>query len=152
MEITDTHCHLDVSDFDLDRDEVLSRCRAQGISKIIIPAIQSKTWSNILDLCQSEKDEYKSYLFRLLFWLQRFLNIEKKKSNTCFLNFSFTAAINTIPRPTRKKPPATSLKFLAVIITYSPITANKPPIIQVSLFSSDLLRLRDFFDDIIIAV
>ncbi|MCK4864864.1 MAG: TatD family hydrolase [Gammaproteobacteria bacterium] len=58
MEITDTHCHLDVSDFDLDRDEVLSRCRAQGISKIIIPAIQSKTWSNILDLCQSEKGLY----------------------------------------------------------------------------------------------
>lgn len=58
MEITDTHCHLDVSDFDLDRDEVLSCCRAQGISKIIIPAIQSKTWSKILDLCKSEKGLY----------------------------------------------------------------------------------------------
>ena len=58
MEITDTHCHLDVSDFDLDRDEILARCRAQGISKIIIPAIQSKTWSKVLDLCKSEKGLY----------------------------------------------------------------------------------------------
>ena len=58
MEIFDTHCHLDVSAFDLDRDDVLSRCRAQGISKIIIPAIQSKTWYHILDLCQSEKGLY----------------------------------------------------------------------------------------------
>ncbi len=58
MEITDTHCHLDVADFDLDRDDVLSHCRALGISKIIIPAIQAKTWSNVLDLCKSEKGLY----------------------------------------------------------------------------------------------
>jgi TatD DNase family protein len=58
MEITDTHCHLDVADFDLDRDDVLSRCRALGISKIIIPAIQAKTWSNVLDLCKTEKGLY----------------------------------------------------------------------------------------------
>jgi len=58
MEIIDTHCHLDVSDFDLDRDDVLSHCRALGISKIIIPAIQAKTWSNVLDLCKTEKGLY----------------------------------------------------------------------------------------------
>jgi len=58
MEIIDTHCHLDVSDFDLDRDDVLSRCRALGVSKIIIPAIQAKTWSNVLDLCKTEKGLY----------------------------------------------------------------------------------------------
>lgn len=58
MEIIDTHCHLDVADFDLDRDEVLKVCLAQGITKIIIPAIESKTWSNVLDLCQSNKGLY----------------------------------------------------------------------------------------------
>lgn len=58
MEITDTHCHLDVADFDLDRNEVIKHCREQGISKIIIPAIESKTWVKILDLCKAEKGLY----------------------------------------------------------------------------------------------
>lgn len=58
MEIVDTHCHLDVTNFDPDRDEILAHCRAQGISKIIIPAIQSKTWHKVLELCQSEKGLY----------------------------------------------------------------------------------------------
>lgn len=58
MNIIDTHCHLDVADFDLDRDEVLTRCRALGISKIIIPAIQENTWLNVLELCKSEKGLY----------------------------------------------------------------------------------------------
>ena len=58
MEITDTHCHLDVAEFDFDRDDVLSRCRDMGISKIIIPAIESSTWSNLLDLCNSEDGLY----------------------------------------------------------------------------------------------
>ena len=58
MEIIDTHCHLDVSDFDCDRDEVIEHCRAQGITKIIIPAIESKTWSNVLDLCSSNEGLY----------------------------------------------------------------------------------------------
>lgn len=58
MNIIDTHCHLDVTDFDRDRDEVLSHCREQGIAKIIIPAIKSKTWHNVLELCSSEKGLY----------------------------------------------------------------------------------------------
>ncbi len=58
MNITDTHCHLDVADFDSDREDVLDRCHAAGISKIIIPAIESKTWLNLLGLCQSNKELY----------------------------------------------------------------------------------------------
>lgn len=58
MNIIDTHCHLDVTDFDLDRDDVLERSYAAGISKIIIPAIESKTWSGLLELCQSREGLY----------------------------------------------------------------------------------------------
>lgn len=58
MEIVDTHCHLDVSDFDTDRVDILQHCHKLGISKIIIPAIESKTWSNVLELCESEKGLY----------------------------------------------------------------------------------------------
>jgi TatD DNase family protein len=58
MEIIDTHCHLDVADFDPDRNEVISHCRALGISKIIVPAIESKTWRSLLDLCVANKGLY----------------------------------------------------------------------------------------------
>ncbi len=58
MNIIDTHCHLDVADFDLDRDKVINHCHEQGISKIIVPAIESKTWGKLLDLCKAEKGLY----------------------------------------------------------------------------------------------
>jgi len=58
MTIVDTHCHLDVSEFDIDRDEVLKRCQTAGIEKIIIPAIESKTWPKLLELCASHKNLY----------------------------------------------------------------------------------------------
>ena len=58
MDLIDTHCHLDVIDFDVDRSDILKRCRLGGISKIIIPAIQSKSWPNILELCDLEEGLY----------------------------------------------------------------------------------------------
>jgi TatD DNase family protein len=58
MEIIDTHCHLDVADFDTDRNDVLQHCRLQGINRILIPAIEAKTWQKVLDLCEAEKGLY----------------------------------------------------------------------------------------------
>jgi len=54
MNIIDTHCHLDVADFDPDRNNVLERCRVLGVTKIIVPAIESATWSGLLSLCSKE--------------------------------------------------------------------------------------------------
>jgi len=58
MEIIDTHCHLDIPDFELDRTEILRHCREQGITKIIVPAIISKTWGNLLNVCGKENGLY----------------------------------------------------------------------------------------------
>lgn len=37
--LTDSHCHLDFSDFDADRAEVLQRAQAAGVSRILIPGV-----------------------------------------------------------------------------------------------------------------
>ncbi|MDH5395269.1 MAG: TatD family hydrolase [Gammaproteobacteria bacterium] len=58
MEIIDTHCHIDVTDFDSDRNAVLEQCHSLGIEKIIVPAIESATWPGLLELCRTNKGLY----------------------------------------------------------------------------------------------
>lgn len=58
MELIDTHCHLDVAEFDADRDAVLARARAAGVVGIIVPAIQAAGWDGLLGLCAREPDLY----------------------------------------------------------------------------------------------
>lgn len=54
MHLVDTHCHLDVADFDADRDLVLAQCRAQGVRDIVVPAIDRDGWPKLLALCARE--------------------------------------------------------------------------------------------------
>jgi TatD DNase family protein len=39
FELTDTHCHLNFTEFDLDRDQIIERALNNGITKILIPGI-----------------------------------------------------------------------------------------------------------------
>lgn len=43
----DTHSHLDVEQFDRDRDEVVARARAAGVEGILVPAIRPATWPGL---------------------------------------------------------------------------------------------------------
>ena len=56
MELTDTHCHLDVAAFDADREEVLASARRAGVVGIVIPAIHSQGWEGLLRLCATTRD------------------------------------------------------------------------------------------------
>jgi len=58
MELFDTHCHLDVSEFDADRDAVLARSRAAGVSRLVVPAIDAAGWPGLLGLCRREAGLY----------------------------------------------------------------------------------------------
>ena len=54
----DTHCHLDLKEFDRDRREVIAAARAAGVSAMVIPAIHAGGWQGLLDLCDSHPDLY----------------------------------------------------------------------------------------------
>lgn len=52
--LIDTHCHLDVADFDLDRDQVLTEARVAGVGRILVPGIHAAGWQGLISLCRRE--------------------------------------------------------------------------------------------------
>lgn len=52
----DTHCHLDVEEFDPDRDQVLAAARAAGVIGIVVPGIYAAAWPRLLRLCSTTAD------------------------------------------------------------------------------------------------
>ena len=58
MELIDTHCHLDFSVFDEDRETVLSGSRSRGVVGFVIPAVERKTWNALLSFCANQSDCY----------------------------------------------------------------------------------------------
>lgn len=50
----DSHCHLDASEFDPDRDEVVARARAAGVTRQLVPAVDRASWPAIRALCAAD--------------------------------------------------------------------------------------------------
>lgn len=61
MNIIDTHCHIDVEQFDIDRSHVLMRSRASGVERIIVPGIQASSWDSLSTICAGEEDLYPAF-------------------------------------------------------------------------------------------
>jgi len=51
LNIIDSHCHLDFSQFDIDRENVLEACSNVGICEIVIPGVLASTWQELLNFC-----------------------------------------------------------------------------------------------------
>lgn len=56
--LADTHCHLDFSDFDADRTEVIQRAREAGVSCFITIGTTLETSHNALALAEAHEDVY----------------------------------------------------------------------------------------------
>lgn len=62
MNFIDTHTHLDGQEFDTDRDEVVARAKAAGVSKVFIPAIDLHTADTVPAVCS----RYPGYAYPMI--------------------------------------------------------------------------------------
>jgi TatD DNase family protein len=50
--LIDTHCHLDASEFDADRNAVIKAAIAQGVQMMVIPAVERNNFSHVIQLAK----------------------------------------------------------------------------------------------------
>lgn len=55
MEFSDTHCHLDLNNFDEDRLEVLERANTAGLTRILIPGISIESSRDAVNLAETHE-------------------------------------------------------------------------------------------------
>lgn len=60
-EMIDSHSHLDAQEFDADRDAVIERARAFGVTRQIIPAISRPGFENLKSLCDRVDGLFPAY-------------------------------------------------------------------------------------------
>jgi TatD DNase family protein len=54
----DSHCHLDASEFDADRDAVRHDARLAGVGRCVIPAVAASNWQTVRHLAHQFHDAY----------------------------------------------------------------------------------------------
>ncbi len=50
MQFTDSHCHLDFTELQDNRSELLSQCAQRNINRIIVPSVNPEHWQRVLSL------------------------------------------------------------------------------------------------------
>ncbi|RZJ08495.1 MAG: TatD family deoxyribonuclease [Rubrivivax sp.] len=54
----DTHCHLDAAEFHADRDDVVARAKAAGVTQIVIPAVDARNLERVRELAHEHDLNY----------------------------------------------------------------------------------------------
>jgi len=58
MHWIDTHCHLDATEFDADRAEVIARARAAGVTRLVLPAVEVANFNAVRSLSHAHGHAY----------------------------------------------------------------------------------------------
>ena len=54
MQFTDSHCHLDFTEFSKSITELLLQCKAKNIHRIIVPSVNPEHWKRVLSLAERQ--------------------------------------------------------------------------------------------------
>lgn len=61
MSLIDSHCHLDAGAFDADREAVMARAHAAGVTAQMVPAITADSWPGLKQVCAQWPGLYPAY-------------------------------------------------------------------------------------------
>ena len=59
--LVDSHSHLDADEFDADRDAVIARAEAAGVTRQVIPAVDAIGWPRLAALCKAHAGLYPAW-------------------------------------------------------------------------------------------
>jgi TatD DNase family protein len=59
--LIDSHCHLDAEEFDADRDAVVARAQAAGVSAQVVPAVEAAGWQKLRTICAAAPGLFPAY-------------------------------------------------------------------------------------------
>ncbi|MFD0738346.1 TatD family hydrolase [Lysobacter koreensis] len=59
--LVDSHSHLDAAEFDADRDRVIARAQAAGVTRQVVPAIDAAGWPKLRSICAAATGLYPAY-------------------------------------------------------------------------------------------
>ena len=57
----DSHSHFDAPEFDADRNAVLARAHAAGVTRQIVPAVSAAAWPKLREICAAHAGLYAAY-------------------------------------------------------------------------------------------
>lgn len=59
--LIDSHSHIDVGEFDRDREAVLARAAVAGVTRLIVPGIDAASWPRLKRVCTAHPGLFAAY-------------------------------------------------------------------------------------------
>lgn len=59
--LVDSHSHFDAPELDADREAVLARARAAGVTRQVVPAVAAASWPKLREVCAQDAGLFAAY-------------------------------------------------------------------------------------------